>query len=56
MKKTLTMTGRNGNDEVSNHERNKRVKSERDRRVRKALRHPRYAEAQAGWERYVEGQ
>lgn len=45
MKKELhPSSGRRGDDDENSHERNKRIKSEHDRRLRKALRHPRYAD------------
>lgn len=42
---------RDGRDELNNHERNKKLKGERDRRLRKALSHPRYADQGDSWER-----
>jgi hypothetical protein len=42
--------GRNREDEGA-HDRNKRIKSERDRRLRKALTHPRYFGEGDTWER-----
>lgn len=56
MKKTLNVTARFGPDDLSHHERNQRIKGERDRRIRKTLRHPRYADADSGWEGYPDAQ
>ncbi len=44
MKNELNTGAERGREDESNHERNKRIKGERDRRLRKALRHPRYSD------------
>lgn len=44
MKRELVPAAGRERDEENAHERNKRIKGERERRLRKALRHPRYSD------------
>ena len=51
MRHKLNPAGRRGREDEGTHDRNKRIKSERDRRLRKALTHPRYCAEGDLWER-----
>ena len=51
MKKETRLSAKHGDDDRPNHEQNKRIKSERDRRLRKALSHSRYGDGGGVWER-----